>query len=53
MKKMKDKAFARAVNRETIIASADAINIDLKEHIEFVTKALAQQSNNPNFRSYP
>jgi len=42
MKKMKDKAFARAVNRETIIHSAEMLGIDLQEHIGFVTEALAK-----------
>jgi len=42
LKKMKDKAFARAVNRETIIQGAVMLGIDLQEHIEFVTGALAK-----------
>lgn len=42
MKKMKDKAFARAVNRETIIHSAEMLGIELQEHIGFVTEALAK-----------
>ena len=42
MKKMKDKAFARAVNRDTIIQSASALGVDLQEHIAFVTGALAK-----------
>ncbi|WP_378954716.1 HAD family hydrolase [Pelosinus sp. sgz500959] len=42
MKKMKDKAFARAVNRETIIQSAAMLGVDLQEHISFVTEALAK-----------
>lgn len=42
MKKMKDKAFARAVNRETIIQGAVSLGIDLQEHIGFVTEALAK-----------
>lgn len=42
MKKMKDKAFARAVNRETIVQGAEMLGIELQEHIEFVTSALAK-----------
>jgi len=42
MKKMKDKAFARAVNRETITQGAVMLGIDLQEHIGFVTEALAK-----------
>lgn len=41
MKKMKDKAFARAVNRDTIIKGAEDMGVDLAEHIGFITKALA------------
>ena len=42
MKKMKDKAFARAVNRETIIEGAILLGVELQEHIGFVTEALAK-----------
>lgn len=39
-KKMKDKAFARAVSREDIQKGADELGIDLNEHIEFVIEAM-------------
>ena len=39
-KKMKDKAFARAVSREDIINGAAGLNIDLEEHIDFCIKAM-------------
>jgi len=39
-KKMKDKAFARAVNREDIINGASALNIELDDHIEFCISAM-------------
>jgi len=39
-KKMKDKAFARAVNRDDIINGAAALNIDLDQHIDFCIHAL-------------
>ena len=39
-KKMKDKAFARGVNREEVVAGADDLGIDLDEHIEFVIGAM-------------
>jgi putative nucleotidyltransferase with HDIG domain len=42
LKKMKDKTFARSVNRETILQSARALDVDLEEHIRFVASALAQ-----------
>ncbi|VBB06801.1 Hypothetical protein LUCI_2038 [Lucifera butyrica] len=53
MKKMKDKAFARAVNRETIINSALDMGIDLKEHIGFVTQALSLAVKQPEYQEIP
>jgi putative nucleotidyltransferase with HDIG domain len=53
MKKIKDKAFARAVNRETLLTSAEAMNIDFKEHIAFVTQALAQAVKLPEYQELP
>ena len=40
LKKMKDKAFARAVNRDDIKNGADLIGIPLEEHIQFCIEAL-------------
>ncbi len=39
-KKMKDKGFARAVNREDITKGAEQLGVDLDEHIAFVIEAL-------------
>ncbi len=39
-KKMKDKAFARSVNRQDIIEGARALGVDLDEHILFCVKAM-------------
>jgi putative nucleotidyltransferase with HDIG domain len=39
-KKMKDKAFARAVNRADIVDGAAGLGVDLDEHIRFVANAL-------------
>src|ERR1700678_3120406 len=39
-KRMKDKAFARKVNRDDIINGAAALGVDLDEHIAFCIKAL-------------
>lgn len=39
-KKMKDKAFARAVNRDELRATADALDIDFDEHIQNVIDGL-------------
>lgn len=41
-KKMKDKAFARTVNREDIIKGAEEFGVDLDTHIEFVLKAMIE-----------
>jgi putative nucleotidyltransferase with HDIG domain len=41
-KKMKDKAFARTVNREDIVRGADELGVPLDEHIAFVITALQQ-----------
>jgi putative nucleotidyltransferase with HDIG domain len=40
-KKMKDKAFARAVNRDDIRQGAEELGVDLTEHIELVRDAMA------------
>jgi len=39
-KKMKDKGFARAVNREDITKGADQLGVDLDEHVAFVIESL-------------
>ncbi len=39
-KKMKDKAFARAVSREDIIKGAEELGVPLEEHIEFCISAM-------------
>lgn len=39
-KKMKDKAFARSVNRDDIVKGAESLGIPLDEHITFVIRAL-------------
>src|ERR671936_234865 len=39
-KKMKDKAFARAVSRDDITRGAEELGVDLDEHIRFVTESL-------------
>lgn len=41
-KKLKDKAFARAVSREDIIKGAKELGIDLDEHIAFCIEAMKQ-----------
>jgi putative nucleotidyltransferase with HDIG domain len=44
-KKMKDKAFARAVNRDDITRGAEEMGIDLDEHIEFCIRAMQAEAS--------
>ena len=39
-KKLKDKAFARSVNRDDIKQGVEELGVDLDEHIRFVIDAL-------------
>jgi len=39
-KKMKDKAFARSVNRNDIVTGAADLGVDLEEHIAFCIEAM-------------
>jgi putative nucleotidyltransferase with HDIG domain len=39
-KKMKDKAFARSVNRQEIVDGASELGVPLEEHVEFCVKAM-------------
>jgi putative nucleotidyltransferase with HDIG domain len=39
-KKMKDKTFARGVNREDVVNGAAELGVDLDEHIAFLIEAL-------------
>lgn len=45
-KKMKDKAFARGVNREDIVNGASDLGVDLDEHISFVIGAMQREAVN-------
>ena len=39
-KKMKDKAFARSVNRQDILEGAEQLGVPLEDHIDFCIKAM-------------
>jgi predicted hydrolase (HD superfamily) len=39
-KKMKDKAFARGVNRDDVLLGAQELGVDLDEHIQYVIEAM-------------
>jgi putative nucleotidyltransferase with HDIG domain len=44
-KKMKDKAFARAVNREDIVKGAEELGVPLEEHIAFCIGAMQARAS--------
>jgi putative nucleotidyltransferase with HDIG domain len=48
-KKMKQKSFAAAVNRDDIVRGAEELGVDLNEHIEFVAYALRERSGELGF----
>ena len=39
-KKLKDKAFARTVNRDEVYEGAEELSVDLNEHIDFIISVL-------------
>jgi predicted hydrolase (HD superfamily) len=39
-RKMKDKAFAKDVNRDNIVWGAEELGVDLDEHIAFVMESM-------------
>ena len=41
---MKDKAFARSVNRDDIINGAAGLGVDLDEHIAFCVQAMQKNA---------
>ncbi len=43
-KKLKDKAFARSVNREDILKGAQELGVELDEHITFCIRALEKRA---------
>jgi putative nucleotidyltransferase with HDIG domain len=43
-KKMKDKAFARGVNRDDVAQGAAELGVDLDEHIQFVIEAMRERA---------
>ncbi len=45
VKKMKDKAFAKAVDRDMLQKGSELLGLDIKEHIDFVRCALANSVN--------
>ncbi|MCC6945901.1 MAG: HAD family hydrolase [Thermomicrobiales bacterium] len=44
-KKMKDKAFARAVDREAMREGAELLGVDFDEHVAFVVQAMTENAD--------
>ena len=43
-RKMKDKAFARSVDRQDIVEGADELGVQLDDHIDFCIKAMQEKA---------
>ena len=43
-KKLKDKAFARAINRQDIVSGAEELGVDLDAHIAFCLEAMQKNA---------
>ncbi|HEU4996264.1 MAG TPA: HD domain-containing protein [Gemmatimonadaceae bacterium] len=44
-KKMKDKAFARGVNRDDVLLGVQELGVELDEHIQFVVDAMRAEAD--------
>lgn len=44
-KKMKDKAFARAVNREELMSSMEELGMEFAEHVDIIVDGLIEHEN--------
>jgi putative nucleotidyltransferase with HDIG domain len=49
-KRLKDKAFARGVNREDVIKGAEELGVPLDEHIAFCIAAMREQADGLGLR---
>lgn len=49
-KRMKDKAFARGVNREDVIQGAQELGVELEPHIAFVIEAMRARADEIGLR---
>jgi len=52
-KKMKDKGFARGVNREDVIQGASELGVELDEHIQFVIEAIRPVAESVGLKGSP
>ena len=44
-KKMKDKAFTRAVNREELVSSMEALGMEFAEHVDIIVEGLKERES--------
>ncbi len=51
-KKMKDKAFARSVNRQDIVDGARELGLELDEHIGFCVKAMQARADDLGLKGH-
>ena len=52
-KKLKDKAFARTVNRDEVYEGAAEFQVDLGEHIDFIISALREVADQVGLKEKP
>jgi predicted hydrolase (HD superfamily) len=52
-KKMKDKAFARAVDREAMLDGAVLLGVDFDEHVAFVIQAMTDNAETLGLAGIP
>src|SRR5580693_361214 len=52
-KKLKDKAFARNVNRDDILSGAAEMGVDLDQHIEFCLRAMQAKADQLGLAGVP
>jgi predicted hydrolase (HD superfamily) len=53
IKRMKDKAFARAVNRDDLRRGAEEIGLPLDQHITNVIRFLGEQADALGLKGHP
>ncbi len=51
-KKMKDKAFARAVNREELVSSMEDMGVEFADHIDTIVSGLKEHESMLNEQGY-
>ena len=52
-KKLRDKAFARTVNRDEVYEGAAEFQVDLAEHIDFIVAALREVADQVGLKALP